>query len=226
MASVTFATLKSRCLSYGYGTVDENNFGVWLNQTYNEVAGSFKWSWLEKNTSISTTANQAFTALPSDLQWFGRLAPNSGTDNWYVPEFVDEMDFRKYIPTKHYSSERAEPRYYTIFADQLNWSPVPDAVYTYRLAYWRTPTPLANANDVTLIPDVDVDVLVVGALQRAAMRENDMGKYQVYAAQFQANVAQMMRNEKSRQQQKIDRVPLPDHYQGVYDADFEVRRRP
>lgn len=217
MPTVTFTQLKDRAKAYGYGSVDDSMIGVFLNQTYMEVAGSFKWGWLEKTSTITASAGVASTALPSDLQWFGRL--QSQATGVKTPAWLDAMDYRSHAESRRYSTEQAAPRYFTLFEGSINWLPTPDASYTYRLYYWKAPTALSGASDTTLIPDVDVDVLVLGALQRWAMRENDMAKYQVYGAQFQASIAQMMRNEKAQQKQTIRRVPMPDHYLGIYDRD-------
>jgi len=221
-STVTLSTLLSRCLSYGYGNVDENQFKIWLNQAYFEVAGTFKWDWTESIGSVSTVTGLGTTALPSDLAFFGRLGT---TDGQRVPEFMDAMDFREYIPTKSYDGTYQErPKYFSLFGGTINWTPIPDAVYTYDLYYWVAPSEMVNTTDVTLIPNADVDVLVLGALRNAAMRENDMPKVNVYTTQFQAALNQMMRNQKARQQQKIERIKMPESYGGMYDHDVTTAK--
>jgi len=220
MPTVTLDTLKTRVKAYGYGTVDDSMIEVFLNQAYSEVAGSFKWSWLEKSGTVVTATGAPYTLLPADLQWFGRL--DSRSDGVPAPMYVDEMDFRDYMPNREFTTGTGKPRHFSTFEGRFNWYPTPDAVYTYGIYYWRSITPLSSGSPTSLISDGDVDVLVLGALQRWAMRENDMAKMQTYGAQFEASVAQMMRNEKARQQQTIRRVKMPDHYHGLYDTDYGV----
>lgn len=216
-STVTLGTLLSRCLSYGYGNVDENQFKIWLNQAYFEVAGTFKWDWTQSIGTVNTVVGLGTSPIPSNLAFFGRLGT---TDGQRPPEFMDAMDFREYLPTKdYYGNYQGRPKYFSIFAGNMNWTPIPDAIYSYNLYYWRAPSELVNTSDVSLIPDADVDVLVLGALRNAAMRENDLSKVNVYTTQFQSALSQMMRNQKARQQQKVSRVPMPESYGGTYDND-------
>ena len=224
--TVTYADLVSRCLTYGYGISDEENFKAWLNRAYFDVAGMFPWDWLEAHTDIVTTPQQPTTPMPADLKQWGRLSPTTGVDNWYTPEYMSEFDYREYVRTRKYTENHyAQPAYYTLFANEIHWTPFPDREYTYRLSYWASPVALVDPSDVTRIPDYDVDVLVQYALSQMAQRENDYSKAASALDMAGAKVNQMMRNQKSRQKQKIDRVPMPASYGGVYDTDTRRRWR-
>lgn len=223
--ALTYKNLQDRCLTYGYGEVDRANFKSWLNEAYEELVRSYKWPFLEATASIVTVAGTQTVAIPSSppVLFFGRLKPASSTTTT-EPQFLSELDFRDYMPTREYTDTsaayRGKPKYYSIFAGNLNFYPVPDAVYTYSLRYWKGITTLPTADgDTYLVPDAYLDNLVINALARAAMRENDMGKYQVYMTQYTSNVQQMMRNAKAQQQETIRRAPMPSSYNGVYDRE-------
>lgn len=218
-STVDFDEFKTRVKSYGYGTADETIIGIWLNQSYNDLAMRWKWPWLEKTTTITTAAGSPTTALPADFMHWGRL--RAGADN-YVPEYVDAMDMRDYHPAKKYTTEQGVPRYYSLFSELINWYPTPDAVYTYSLDYWKTPTEMSAGTDVTDVPDEYADVLVLMAVQRASIREQDFTKQQYMATQAEAQIQQMIRNAKSRQKQEAARAAMPGYYGGAYDTD--VRR--
>lgn len=223
--ALTYKNLQDRCLTYGYGEADRTNFQTWLNEAYEEIVRAFKWPWLQATTTVTTVAGTQTVALPSSppVLFFGRLKPSSSS-SLKEPRYLNEMDFREYMPHREYTDTaaayRGMPDYYSIFAGNINFYPVPDAVYTYSLRYWKGITTLPSADgDTYLCPDAYLDNVVIGALARAAMRENDMGKYQVYMAQWTANLGQMMRNAKAEQGETARRAAMPDHYVGLYDRE-------
>lgn len=223
--TVTLEQLVDRCLAYGYGTVDRDTFRTHINQAYMQVANAFKWDWLQAQALIKTLPGIPVSDLPADFKIFGRLQPVTGTDNWYVPEYMDEMDFRSYSPLKKASVNlRAQPQFFSLWDGQIHWKPVPDDEYVYGLFYWAAPQHLEQP-DVTRIPDHDVDVLVVGALRNAAMRENNLQKQSLYSTQYEAMMEQMMRNQKAKQMQKRSRVDMPETYAGQFDDDIHGVRR-
>lgn len=219
--ALTYKNLQDRCLTYGYGEVDRTNLKTWLNEAYEDLVRQHKWPFLEATATITTVAGTQTVAVPTSppVLFFGRLKPTVEIDE---PRFLSEMDFREYMPHREYTdaNDRGVPEMYSIFAGNFNFYPVPDAVYTYSMRYWKGVGTLPSGDsDTYLIPDMYLDILVLGALSRAAMRENDMGKYQVYMTQHTVNVQQMLRNYKSQQQETPRRAPLPAHYAGAYDRE-------
>jgi hypothetical protein len=216
--TVSYLDLQDRCLTYGYGEVDRNNFKVWINQSYMEVVGSWRWSWLEASTTLATVAGTQTYAVPTDMLTFGKLVPDDTAAPF--PEYTDQFDFRRYMSVNDAALDEGIPTHFTLANDLFVFYPVPDAVYNYLVLYWAEPPPLSADIDLTYLSDSDVDIIVLGALARAAQRENDMGRYQVYATQFTAQLAQMVRTEKLSQAQTIRRAALPASYGGLYDTDF------
>lgn len=220
--ALTYKNLQDRVLTYGYGEVDRANVKSWLNEAYEELVRAYKWPWLQATQTITTVANTQTVAIPATppVLFFGRLKPTTASVD--EPRFLSEMDFREYMPNREYTdpADKGQPDYYSIFAGNINFYPIPDAVYTYSLRYWKGITTLPTADaDTYMCPDPYLDALVTNALARAAMRENDMGKYQVYVAQYTATVAQMMRNAKAEQGETPKRAAMPDTYAGLYDRE-------
>lgn len=221
--ALTYKNLQDRCLTYGYGEVDRANIKTWLNEAYENLVHQYRWPFLQATASIVTVAGTQTVALPTSppVLFFGRLKPGASTTTT-EPRYLSEMDFREYMPHREYTDtgDVGEPEHYSIFAGNINFYPVPDQVYTYSLRYWKGITTLPTADgDTYLIPDQYLDNLVVYALSRAAMRENDYGKYQVLMAQYTSNVGQMMRNAKLEQGETPRRAPMPGHYGGAYDRE-------
>ena len=220
--ALTYKNLQDRVLTYGYGEVDRANVKSWLNEAYEELVRAYKWPWLQATQTITTVANTQTVAIPATppVLFFGRMKPTTASVD--EPRFLSEMDFREYMPNREYTdpADKGQPEYYSIFAGNINFYPIPDAVYTYSLRYWKGITTLPTADaDTYMCPDPYLDALVTNALARAAMRENDMGKYQVYVAQYTATVAQMMRNAKAEQGETPKRAAMPDTYAGLYDRE-------
>jgi len=225
--TLTLDDYRERVYQFAYGSRDDEEILFWLNMSIKELARRWRWSWLEKTASFATVASQAYTAFPADFQYWGRLRRASGDSGTYaVPEFVSELDPRYDHPSKWYNVAQGEPKWYTLWAEQCNWYPTPDAVYTYTLDYWFKPTEFTSTPTSTCtVPDEFSDVLVHMVLLKSATREDDLAKQQTLASIVETHIQQMMRDEKTRQRQNRRSAAMPDHYYGQYDSDIARWRR-
>lgn len=225
--TLTLDDYRDRVYQFAYGSRDDEEVYYWLNMSIKELARRWRWSWLEKSASFATVASQSYTAFPADFQYWGRLRRASGdTGSYFVPEFVPELDARYDHPSKRYNVAEQEPKWYTLWADQCNWYPTPDAVYTYTLDYWFKPTEFTTTFSSTCdVPDIYSDVLVHMVLLKSAVREDDLAKQQNMASLVEGMIQQMIRDEKLRQRQTRRSAAMPDTYYGEYDHDIARWRR-
>jgi hypothetical protein len=78
-----------------------------------------------------------------------------------------------------------EPQYYTLSSGTtLRLSPIPDAVYSLTLDYYKAPSALSTDTDVSAIPSDYHDVMISYALSRAYRSEDDMQMSQFFYAEF------------------------------------------
>lgn len=184
---------------------------------YRDIAGRHRWSWLEESVSITTTAAAPTTAITTaDFMYFGRLRPNSA-NTLLTPDFVPwnamRDDFMRTSPTR---LPIGPPTKYSVWENTIYWYPIPDAVYTYSMQYWKQPPDLFSDGDVPLIREKDRDVLVFGALAYAALRDNDMPRMATFQNQYEGMIAKMWRLDNLEQSETTRKIAMPKSYGGIY----------
>ena len=98
----------------------------------------FHWRSLEKTVDLTTTTNSTFTALPLNVGILYDVRQVSVSPYSKVT-YVHPYKLHEYVPQPAiYAFNR--PRYYTWFAGNLWWYPIPDAVYTMTTWYYAKPT--------------------------------------------------------------------------------------
>jgi hypothetical protein len=103
-------------------------------------------------------------ALPSDFQSMRRIrlasAPGKPSLEFKSGTQMDEYRFG-------ISDVAARPRYFTIFGDELELAPTPDAAYTVEMVYRKVIPPLA-VNSVNWLLTAAPDLYLYGALLESA----------------------------------------------------------
>ncbi len=107
-------------------------------------------------TALVNTASSEpeFISLPSDFQSMRRVRLSSVTGKPCL-EFksgtqMDEYRFARF-------DVAAQPRYFTVFGDEIELAPTPDATYTIEMVYRQIVPPLASNGTnwlLTLAPDL------------------------------------------------------------------------
>jgi len=123
-----------------------------------------------------------FISLPSDFQSMRRVRLSSVTGKPAL-EFksggqIDEYRFETF-------NVSGRPRYFTVFGDELEIAPTPDAAYTIEMVYRRNIPPLAENNSnwlLTLAPDL----YLYGALLESAPYIKEDGRIQTWGLGFTA----------------------------------------
>lgn len=128
-----------------------------------------------------------FISLPSDFQSMRRVRISSVTGKPAL-EFksgaqIDEYRFETF-------NVSGRPRYFTLFGDELEIAPTPDAAYTIEMVYRRKIPPLAeNASNwlLTLAPDL----YLYGALLESAPYIKEDSRIQTWGLGFTAALSDL-----------------------------------
>lgn len=219
-SGLTFGDLQNRVKTFGYGDADLPNIKIWLNIAYQEIATRFRWSWTQAIQDITLTVGNpdySLSSLTNPIAFFGKLRPmQAGLGE---PEYVDNFDQRQYMFMHEYadSAVTGQPQYFTKFANKLTFSPAPDAAYPYELHYWGLPFEMVNDDERPLIPAQYRNVLIMGAVASAKIRDNNVGAYAQYQNSYEGMIRNMIKNENMAQSQNRRTVALPAEYGNTYD---------
>lgn len=219
MASPTFLEMQDDVLSRDYGsTADRTNVKRWINDALRDVTGRWRWSWAEFVQTVSSTAGVETITLPTTLTFLGRLVPaNASTPKltWLDLANLEDGDvgpLNSFNPT----TTRGAPKYVSKWANTLYLRPTPDAVYTWTLFGWQTSVALTADADTPAMPPEDRDVLVYGALVRAAERDRNPQMAQYWQTAFDTKLMNM-RQKDTNDRMATRRVPMPGTYRRKYD---------
>jgi len=107
--------------------------------------GEFKpWFMLSEVSSVNGSASEERLALPSDFlmeyEQGALYRYDTSADNPWVELVKDDIDRLRAL----YSETEDKPLYYALAGDYFLLKPTPDAVYTYKMRYYKTQTSLAG----------------------------------------------------------------------------------
>lgn len=148
----TFVDLQDRVIDAGgYGEVDRAKLKTFINIAYRDCASRRRWSWTEKQLTITTAANTGTNTVPVDQSQFGRLRP--ATSGIAEPDYLDwqtySVDFHSTAPA---DLSVGVPEVYSLYDDKIWWNPIPNAAYSYSLQYWQSPADLVADDDAPMMP--------------------------------------------------------------------------
>lgn len=213
MAYMDFKDLQDNVLTRDYGaTATRTNIKVWINDAYRDVVRERRWTWTQETATVVTVANTATVAMPTDWLYTGWFQPANSTTpkiQWLDdqhPELRPEFTTRTGAPT-------------TVRPWEGLWifQPTPDAVYTWTLYYYKRSSQMTQDADLPLIPQDERDVLIYGALIRAAEMDRSFEGAQYYQAQYERALSKMRQRDGIRHQQQVAKAPMPGAWGGRYD---------
>ena len=118
-----------------------------------------------------TVSEPEFIALPADFQSMRRVRLSSVTGKPCL-EFKSGTQIDEYRFCT--SDVAAQPRYFTVFGDEIELAPTPDAAYTIEMVYRQSIPPLAS-NSTNWLLTLAPDLYLYGALLESApyIKEDD-----------------------------------------------------
>jgi hypothetical protein len=128
-----------------------------------------------------------FISLPADFQSMRRVRLSSVTGKPCL-EFKSgtQMDEYRFCT----SDVAAQPRYFTVFGDEIELAPTPDAAYTIEMVYRQNIPPLAsNGNNWLLM--LAPDLYLYGALLESAPYIKEDGRIQTWGLGFSSTLSDL-----------------------------------
>ena len=127
-----------------------------------------------------TSSEPEFIALPADFQSMRRVRLSSVTGKPPL-EFrsglqMDEFRFRS-------ADVAAEPRYFTVFGNEIELAPTPDQAYTIEMVYRANIPPLAT-NTTNWLLTLAPDLYLYGALLESAPYIKEDARIQTWGLGF------------------------------------------
>jgi hypothetical protein len=136
----------------------------------------------QRSTAVVNLASSEpeFISLPSDFQSMRRVRLSSLTGK-------PSLEFRSGTQMDEYrfatADVAAQPRYFTVFGDELELAPTPDAAYTVEMIYRQNIPPLASNASNWLLATAP-DLYLYGALMETAPYIKEDGRIQTWGLGF------------------------------------------
>lgn len=200
--------LRTAIQGLGYSADTDSQQNDFINATYREIHSSMRWPFLEAvslNAQATVAGIQAYTPPMSDWRNVDALRiaqPNIA--NFISIEYKEPQelfDMAWVNPT-----ETATPRYWTMYASQIWFFPIPDDIYEISYFYITEPPDLAADTDVPLIPVAYHDCLVSGSVCRMAFRQRDWIGLELWTSKYAQDVTRLKEEYLIRQRQSSSEV--------------------
>ncbi len=137
-----------------------------------------------RSTALVNTVSSEpeYISLPSDFQSMRRVRLSSVTGKPCL-EFKSgtQMDEYRFAT----SDVAAQPRYFTVFGDEIELAPTPDAAYTIEMVY-RQSIPSLVSNSTNWLLTLAPDLYLYGALLESAPYIKEDGRIQTWGLGFTA----------------------------------------
>jgi hypothetical protein len=138
----------------------------------------------QRSIAVVNTASSEpeFISLPADFQSMRRVRLSSVTGKPCL-EFKSGTQMDEYRFCR--SDVAGQPRYFTVFGDEIELAPTPDAAYTIEMVYRQNIPALASSSNnwlLTLAPDL----YLYGALLESAPYIKEDGRIQTWGLGFTA----------------------------------------
>jgi hypothetical protein len=136
-----------------------------------------------KVVTASTTIGDSTLGLPSDY--------NMMRDLHLVSNPVGVLEYMS--PSAFYNNTNSvisgQPRQYTILAQEIQFAPIPDSVYTVQMLYYAQPPFLSSTNSSNIFLAVCPDLLLYGALGEAEPYLMNDGRLQTWATLYERGLS-------------------------------------
>jgi hypothetical protein len=178
---VNFLELQNEVLAHGFDqSVYRLRVQRWLNEAQARIARILELPNQYVTSTITTVVGTDTYNLPSDVVRINGVTNASSPNELTYVEDAADINYNNQA-----GQGVGEPQYYTLSSGTtLRLSPIPDAVYSLTLDYYKAPSALSADTDVSAIPSDYHDVMISYALSRAYRSEDDMQMSQFFYAEF------------------------------------------
>lgn len=198
--------------AYGFETDDEmtddRKLEV-LNETYWDAASREEWPFLEASTNL--TFDGAVGTPTNDPGDIGQVMTVSRVSDGVRQEPWRMDDFYEYYANQ--LTQAGSPLLYYFEAGQLKSYPIPSASESLRVKYIRVPEELTLTSlesDILFPKRYHRSVLVIGALSRLALMQDDPELGQSFGSLYERALAFMVEDVFKQQSQRTDFIHVND----------------
>lgn len=210
-----FKDLQDRVIQYGYSEQHRNQIKAWINDAYRDVCRLRRWSWLTFTDNVTLTVGTRTVALPvtagRELMTVLEVKPNDNLGARAL-EYEDlEADDPLGLGRLNFAANtaRGTPSRYTIDGSNLVFDPTPDKAYVYSVRHYDVPvTELVGDTNTFLLPTSGANVLVYGALLRAATHDGNPNKHGMWAGLYAEALSGLEAREHRRNVQRTRRARM------------------
>lgn len=191
----------------GYTTDTESEQNGFLNAAYREIHSRMRWPFLESiDTSLTTVSGTSSYNFPM-ANWRNidavRIA-QPAQQNYVMIDYKSPQELFDMLQVDQVQT--ATPRYWTKYANQLWFYPIPDGPYNVTIYYIQEPADMAADSDVPLVPIAYHDAIVAGAVFRMATRERDFINMEIWQTKYEQLVTRLIEEYLVNQRQTSSEV--------------------
>lgn len=204
---MNLSELQQAIQDEGYGSDTAAQQIGFINATYREIHGRMRWPFLEAIDNTLVTAAGTLSYNFPMANWRNvdavRIA-QPAQQNFVMIEYKEPQDLFDQLQVDQVST--ATPRYWTKYANQLWFYPIPDGPYNVTIYYIQEPADLAAPTDVPLVPIAYHDAIVAGAICRSAFRERDWIGLELWTQKYEQLVTRLIEEYLVTQRQTSSQV--------------------
>lgn len=206
---MNLSEIRDTLQAHGYATDTATAQNLVINSVYRAVLAHRRWPWLQKQASLTLSADASTIDLSSvtDLRDIDALRVADQDD----PQYANLQELRSWsVPN---STVRGYPLLWSQPAPTtLEVYPPADRAYDVTIDYIYTPPALSDDADVPVIPEQHHDVLVYGAIARMAIRERDASVRQLMSVDYELALRALTSASAVRQRQSTSQVVRSGFY--------------
>lgn len=177
-----FETLIDEVQARGYDYLSDERVGRYLNQSLFELCALMPWPFLETNATGTTAAGVAITDVRHILSV-------TDTTNKRSLAPVDQRNLRRIDPDLSEVGDACA--WYLLDTTVKTW-PTPASAAALRVEYVKAPAELVATSDEPVVPEEWQDIIVDGAVCKAAKDNDGYGALQQIRAEWQRQVDVMV----------------------------------
>jgi hypothetical protein len=193
MALTTYTELKSAIASFLARDDLTTDIPDFISLTEARMSRELDTRSQEKRVTASTTADDEFISLPTDLRVIRMIKTNNSPQR--VLDYLTPTSFYTEYPT----TSGGTPKAYTIIGTEVALRPIPNATVTVEMVYGEGVDALSDSNATNTVLTRHPDAYLYGSLTHAYSFLMNEGRAQTYDQYFTRAIDEIKRDmEKAR----------------------------
>lgn len=171
---------------------DTATLNQFINDGQRDIFNSRRFTFMERQGTVTTIASsEVLTTGLTDVQIPLSLRLYTPLGNANLLTYIEYEDFDEWLANENLVG-KTTPSYWRIFNNTILLFPIPDAVYTLKIRYIKTPIELTTDLQVPEIPEEFSEVLVLAAFRRAQEFNDDNDQAQITQQQIDIQTTTMV----------------------------------